>query len=186
MNITQAEKTINAWNSSVTPLLASFLTEALYTQFPQGDEGALSKKRAVFIRGSFQAKIARNLGLHKHILMSNSELNREGNLRNSTLEDSIEALVGAIYLDGGIFAAQECVLNWFGNLLKILDKEEMEYNPKGQLQELIQEQEIKDKIKYKSLKKVVQRTKNLLRLISLLGKRHLGLEKRKLKKKLKK
>ena len=50
--------------------------------------------------------------------MSKSELSRKGNLRNSTLEDSIEALVGAIYLDGGIFAAQERVLNWFGNLSK--------------------------------------------------------------------
>ena len=163
-------------------VISLILTEALYTQFPNEDEGALSKKRAVFIRGSFQAKIARNLDLHKHILMSKSELNRKGNLRNSTLEDSIEALVGAIYLDGGIFIAQERVLNWFGNLSKILDKEEMEYNPKGQLQELIQEQDIKDKIKYQLTKESGPAHKKSFEIDLIIGKKTLGSGKAKTKK----
>ena len=91
-------------------ILSAILTEALFNLFPQEDEGSLSSKRAVFIRGSFLAKIATNLKIHDFLIMSNSELQNKGNRRSSTLEDALEAIIGAIFLDGGMECVKKCVL----------------------------------------------------------------------------
>lgn len=150
------------------------LTEALFNEFPDENEGALSKKRAVFIRGSSLAKIARSLNLDKHILMSSAEIKREGNYRDSTLEDAIEALAGAIFLDGGMKAVKGCVLKWFGNLSEVLSQEQSKYNPKGQLQELIKEQGKNTKIQYHLSKESGPPHKKVFVIDLIVGKKTLG------------
>ena len=80
-------------------ILSTILSEALFNLFPGEDEGSLSRKRAVFIRGSSLAKIANKLKIQECILMSKAELKNKGNQRSSTLEDALEAIIGAVFLD---------------------------------------------------------------------------------------
>ena len=119
-------------------ILSAILAEALYLLFPNEREGALSCQRSMLARGDFLCALARRLGLNKHLRMSRVELRNNGNERKSTLEDSLEALVGAIYLDSDFNTARHITLTWFGDLREALSRHEGEHNPKGQLQELVQ------------------------------------------------
>ena len=155
-------------------ILSAILSEALYIAFPKEDEGSLSRKRAVFIRGSSLAKIAKELKVDNFLFMSVAELKNRGNQRSSTLEDAIEAIIGAIFIDGGINEAKKCVLNWFGDLPKKLFKEQYSYNPKGQLQELFHEKSLTDKIQYRISKEEGPPHKKHFEIDLIVGKKTLG------------
>ena len=155
-------------------ILSAILSEALYISFPEEDEGSLSRKRAVFIRGSSLAKIAKELKIDNFLFMSVAELKNRGNQRSSTLEDAIEAIIGAIFIDGGINEAKKCVLNWFGDLPKKLVKEQNSYNPKGRLQELFHEKSLTDKIQYRISKEEGPPHKKHFEIDLIVGKKTLG------------
>ena len=163
-------------------ILSAILSEALYDAFPEEDEGSLSRKRAVFIRGSSLAKIAKELKVDNFLLMSVAELNNSGNKRGSTLEDATEAIIGAIFIDGGISEAKKCILNWFGDLPKKLVKEQHNYNPKGQLQEFFHEKSISDKIQYQLVKEEGPPHNKNFEIDLIIGKKTLGFGKGKTKK----
>ena len=80
-------------------ILGAILAEELFHLFPEGDEGFLSRNRAVLVRGSSLAKLAKTINLGSYLLMSPSDKKNFGNQRESTLEDGIESLIGAIFLD---------------------------------------------------------------------------------------
>ena len=151
-------------------ILSAVLSNALFHLYPAEDEGALSRKRAVLVRGSSLSKIASTLQIQDFLLMSKAEINNHGYNRSSTLEDAIEAIVGAIYLDGGIDAAAKCILNWFGDLKSKVDQEHASYNPKGQFQEILQEQENKSKIVYRLTKEEGPPHKKSFQVDLILGK----------------
>ena len=130
-------------------VLSLVLTTELYKQFPESDEGDLTQFRASLIRGESLAEMAEYIGLQDFIYLSPAEKNNNGHMRSSTLEDAIEALIGAIYLDGGIESARQVVLNWVKELWGHLDRNISRHNPKGQLQEWVQENLPNTKIKYK-------------------------------------
>ena len=155
-------------------ILSAILSEALYISFPEEDEGSLSRKRAVFIRGSSLAKIAKELKVDNFLFMSVAELKNRGNQRSSTLEDATEAIIGAIFIDGGINEAKKCVLNWFGDLPKKLVEEQHSYNPKGQLQELFHEKSQMDKIQYRISKEDGPPHKKNFEIDLIVGKKTLG------------
>ena len=155
-------------------ILSAILSEALYIAFPEEDEGSLSRKRAVFIRGSSLAKIANELRVDNFLLMSVAELKNSGNQRSSTLEDATEAIIGAIFLDGGIGEAKKCILNWFGDLPDKLVQEQHSYNPKGQLQEFFHEKSISDKIQYRISKEEGPPHKKHFEIDLIVGKKTLG------------
>lgn len=163
-------------------ILSSVLSNALFHLFPAEDEGALSRKRAVLVRGSSLAKIASTLQVQDFLLMSKAEMKNHGYNRSSTLEDAIEAIVGAIYLDGGMDEAAKCILNWFGDLKSKVDQEQVSYNPKGQLQEILQEQENNSKIVYRLTKEEGPPHKKRFEVDLILGKKTLGTGKGKSKK----
>ena len=155
-------------------ILSAILTEALFNWFPQENEGSLSRKRAAFIRGSYLAKVAKKLEIHNFLLMSKSELGNKGNERSSTLEDALEAIIAAIFMDGGIDNAKKCVLSWFGDIPGQIEAEQKIYNPKGQLQELVQDQSILDKIQYRVTKEVGPPHKKVFGIDLIIGKKTLG------------
>ena len=155
-------------------ILSAVLSEALYISFPKEDEGSLSRKRAVFIRGSSLVKIAKELKVDNFLFMSVAELKNRGNQRSSTLEDATEAIIGAIFIDGGINEAKKCVLNWFGDLPKKLVEEQHSYNPKGQLQELFHEKSQMDKIQYRISKEDGPPHKKHFEIDIIVGKKTLG------------
>ena len=130
-------------------VISLILTTELYNQFPDQDEGRLTQFRASLIRGESLAEMAEHIGLQNNIYLSPSERNNNGHLRSSTLEDAIEALIGAIYLDGGIGRAREVLLSWVKGIWGELDRNISRHNPKGQVQEWVHENLPNAKVKYK-------------------------------------
>lgn len=129
-------------------ILGAILAEKLFRIFPEGNEGMLSKGRSVLARGDYLSKLARTLGVHETMRMSRAEIRDGGNERDSTLEDGIEAIVGAIYLDAGMQATRKTVLSWYGNMEETLSEAMEDYNPKGRLQEISQALHGPDQIRY--------------------------------------
>lgn len=111
-------------------ILGAILSSELYALFLDEDEGSLSRKKAIFARGSYLAELASSLNLDKYVKMSDSERMNDGHLRKSTLEDVLEAVVGAIYLDGGYEKTRECVLSWIGDLKTKLEMQRGIFNPR--------------------------------------------------------
>lgn len=119
-------------------VLQLIISEALYQADPEAREGVLSRRRATLTKGAFLVTLARELGLDEALELSAAEEQTGGRERASSLEDAFEALVAALYLDGGIDAARPAVLRWYGPLAQRLDGSEQGDNPKGRLQELVQ------------------------------------------------
>lgn len=120
-------------------VLGVILSRHLYETLPGADEGILTKSRAKLVNAGALAIHARALGLGPHLVLSRGEENMGGRERESTLADGFEALVGAIFLDGGFEAAREFVLRQFAEDFTTLPAEPAGIeNPKGELQELLQ------------------------------------------------
>jgi ribonuclease-3 len=119
-------------------VLQLVLSQQLYGKFPAANEGALTKSRAKLVNRHALAGHGRPLGLGTHLILSRGEENTGGRERSSTLADAFEALLGAIFLDGGFEASREFILREFGEALDELDVLPGIDNPKGELQELLQ------------------------------------------------
>jgi ribonuclease III len=119
-------------------VLQLVLTQQLYEKFPDSDEGPLTKARAKLVNCRTLAEHARAIGLGAHLILSRGEETSGGRDRASTLADAFEALLGAIFLDGGFAAAREFILREFGATFAKLDAPPIIENPKGELQELLQ------------------------------------------------
>ena len=119
-------------------VLQLVLTRELYEKFPAFGEGPLTKARAKMVNRRTLAEHARQLGLGRHLILSRGEAMHGGRERPSALADTFEAVLGAIFLDGGFEIARQFILNQFqtafGQLTVIPSLE----NPKGELQELLQ------------------------------------------------
>ncbi len=119
-------------------VLGVVLTRQLYEKFIDADEGALTKSRAKLVNASSLAQHGRTLGLGAHLILSRGEENTGGRERWSALADAFEALLGAMFLDGGFEAAREFILREFAAAFALLDEPTGIENPKGELQELLQ------------------------------------------------
>jgi ribonuclease-3 len=119
-------------------VLGLVLTQKLYEQFSALDEGPLTKARANLVNRQTLAGRARSLGLGAHLLLSRGEEMSGGRDRESALADAYEALLGAIFLDGGFDAAREFILGEFAAAFGELTTLPLIENPKGELQELLQ------------------------------------------------
>jgi len=119
-------------------VLQLVLTRHLYEQFPQFGEGPLTKARAKLVNSRSLAEQARRIRLGPHLILSHGEDLSGGRDRVSSLADAYEALVGAMFLDGGFEVAREFILRQFGDELEHLEIEPTLDNPKGELQELLQ------------------------------------------------
>ena len=119
-------------------VLGLVLSRALFEEFPAADEGVLTKSRAKLVNSVSLAVRARELGLGAHLILSRGEENTGGRERASALADVFEALLGAIFLDGGFESAREFVLREFAADFSALAEAADIENPKGELQELLQ------------------------------------------------
>jgi ribonuclease III len=119
-------------------VLQLVLTGELYDKFPDMGEGPLTKARAQMVNRRTLAAHGRRLGLGEQLILSRGEEANRGRERPSALADAFEALLGAVYLDGGFPAVREFVLRQFqaelGGQAVIPNLD----NPKGELQELLQ------------------------------------------------
>jgi ribonuclease-3 len=119
-------------------VLQLVLTQKLYEQFSEFDEGGLTKARAKLVNRSTLAEHARALDLGAHLILSRGEETSGGRERASALADAFESLLGAIFLDGGFDAAREFILREFAADFGTLAGSSGIDNPKGELQELLQ------------------------------------------------
>lgn len=119
-------------------VLSLVLTEELYRRHPELEEGTLTQVRARLVNRRFLAERARRLGLGPYLILSRSEEATGGRDRTSNLADTFEALIGAMYLDGGLEAVRAFVLRVFEPDLSASPASAEFDNPKGRLQELLQ------------------------------------------------
>jgi ribonuclease-3 len=119
-------------------VLGLVLSQKLFEKFPGADEGVLTKSRAKLVNAASLAAHARTLGLGAHLVLSTGEERTGGRERSSALADVFEALLGAIFLDGGLEAAREFIRREFADDLDSLAEISSIENPKGELQELFQ------------------------------------------------
>ena len=119
-------------------VLSFLIAEELYKRFPRIDEGDLSRLRAQLVKESSLSGIAISIGLGDFIRLGEGELKSAGWRRPSILADTFEAIIGAIYLDGGIEPTHQFVLRFFENQLNEIDPKLIQKDPKTLLQELLQ------------------------------------------------
>lgn len=111
-------------------------SDYLFARFPNLPEGELTKKRASLVCEPSLAFCARDFGLPKYLLLGRGEDMTGGRNGDSIVSDATEALLGAIYLDGGFASAKEFVLNF---ILNDIEHKQLFFDSKTILQELVQE-----------------------------------------------
>ena len=111
-------------------------SDFLYKRFDQVPEGELTKKRASLVCEPSLAYCARQFGLPEFLLLGKGENMTGGRNRDSIVSDATEALLGAIYLDGGFANAKEFVLKF---ILNDIERKQLFYDSKTILQEMVQE-----------------------------------------------
>jgi len=120
-------------------LLNFIIAEGLYGKFPRAREGDLSRLRANLVQGHTLAALAKEFDLGEHLILGEGEMKSGGFRRASILADTVEALIGAIYLDSDFTTCQQIVLSWFDERLNAISLENTEKDPKTKLQEFLQE-----------------------------------------------
>ncbi len=119
-------------------VLQLVLTSELYEKFPATGEGPLTKARAQMVNRRTLANRGGRLSLGQHLILSRGEDSSGGRERPSALADAFEALLGAIFLDGGFDAARDFILRQFREEFGELEVIPNLENPKGELQEILQ------------------------------------------------
>ena len=114
----------------------------LYQRFGDLKEGELSRLRANLVRQEALAELAQELELGTYLRLGEGELKSGGFRRPSILADGLEALFGAVFLDGGYPAAQVVIRGLYASLLDHLDPQTLGKDPKTLLQELLQARRI--------------------------------------------
>ncbi|MCB1892956.1 MAG: ribonuclease III [Rhodocyclaceae bacterium] len=119
-------------------ILNCVIAQALYERFLEVREGDLSRLRANLVRQETLAAIAKRLGLGEQLRLGEGELKSGGFRRPSILADGLEALFGAVFIDGGFERARETVLRLFDPYLSNLDPQHSGKDAKTSLQEFLQ------------------------------------------------
>jgi len=124
-------------------VLNMVVADLLFHARPAVPEGDLSRLRARIVRERTLAEVARALRLGDHVLLGPGELKSGGFLRDSILADALEAIIGAVFLDGGFDAAQILVEHLMSARIEALPDAEVLKDPKTRLQELLQARNLK-------------------------------------------
>jgi ribonuclease-3 len=119
-------------------LLNCAVATLLYERFPQLPEGDLSRLRAALVNQASLSEVAVKLGLGERLRLGEGELKSGGFRRPSILADSLEALLGAVFLDAGFEATRGAVAHLLSERLEAAGKEPVDKDPKTALQEHLQ------------------------------------------------
>ena len=115
------------------------VTEELFHRYPDMKEGAMTKIRSAMVNQEALATITRNLHLGEYLQLGRGEKEAHGDQRDSTLSDLFEAFMGAIFLDSGMDAARELLVNYIREHIPEPADIVKSENPKGALQEFTQQ-----------------------------------------------
>ena len=128
--------------------LDAVIGEALYHRIPEGEEGQLSKLRALIVCEASLSKNARRLGFGEALLLGHGEEQSGGRNRDSILADAVEAVIGAVYLDGGFEKAKGFILDQFEQTIRDAMAGKLHRDYKSEFQEMIQLRRAGDNIRY--------------------------------------
>nr|MBL0721197.1 ribonuclease III [Sulfurovaceae bacterium] len=112
--------------------------EFLFYKFPNSDEGILSKTRASLVNENGFTMIAKKINLGKYLYLSIAEENNHGRSKSSLLSNAFEALIGAIYIEGGLTVVQDIVVKLLNETHEQIDLRSLSRDYKTALQELTQ------------------------------------------------
>lgn len=130
----QCNERLEFLGDAVLELISS---EYLFRESPQLPEGELTKTRASMVCEPSLALCAKDIGLGDFLLLGKGEETTGGRLRDSVTSDALEALIGAVYLDGGFTSAKEFIHKF---VLTDLENKKLFYDSKTILQEIVQSQ----------------------------------------------
>ena len=119
-------------------ILGFVIADILYATLDKADEGDMSRLRSSLVKGDTLAEIARDIELGKYIQLGPGELRSGGYARSSILADTFEAVIAAVYLDGGIEPAHKVITNLFKKWLANATTKKSLKDPKTRLQEYLQ------------------------------------------------
>ncbi|WP_299152991.1 ribonuclease III [uncultured Acinetobacter sp.] len=120
-------------------LLGMIIANYLFTAYPHENEGRLTRMRATLVRQEALGKIANDLKLSQNLILSTGELKSGGHHRESILADTVEAIIGAIYVDcGDLNILEAVVLKWYEPYLDNIEPTDQLKDPKSRLQEYLQ------------------------------------------------
>lgn len=117
-------------------VLGLVMAHALFEQFPNENEGGMARRHSALVQGRTIALIGQQNGIGEFIIMSVAERASGGGSKENIVADVMEALFGAIYLDGGLDAARAVILRLWGDNIETLTDAPMD--PKTELQEWVQ------------------------------------------------
>lgn len=119
-------------------VIACVIAEELYARFPDIPEGKLHLLKTELVRETALAGVARGIQLSEFLRLGPGEYSNGGTDRPSILADAMEAVYGAVFLDGGYASVQAAVRKTFGELLERADPKQSVKDAKTRLQELLQ------------------------------------------------
>lgn len=119
-------------------ILSFVIANALFATFPEQSEGQLSRLRAFLVKGDTLAEIAAEIELGDYLFLGQGELKSGGFRRASILADALEAVIAAVFLDGGFAASQELILKLYSSRLEDENLNNNLKDSKTQLQEYLQ------------------------------------------------
>jgi len=132
-------------------VLELVISEFLYKKYKDFSEGELTKMRAKIVCSNTLAEIALRLNIGEYIIMGKGEINQGGRKRKSILADSLEAIIGAIYLDNGLKKVKKFIFLHFKPIIQRINKEDLYYDYKTILQEKVQSEK-KHELYYELIK----------------------------------
>jgi len=121
-------------------ILGFVIAELLYKKFPTASEGVLTRLRATLVRKETLAKLSKEMELGQFILLGSGEKKSGGWRRDSILANTLEALIGAMYLDSGHDTCRKYISELYQEQLADLSQDELAKDPKTELQEYLQAQ----------------------------------------------
>jgi len=119
-------------------ILGFVVADFLYAKFPLLAEGKLSRMRSSLVRKETLATVARDLDLSEHLILGEGELKSGGFNRDSILSDTVESLIGAIYLDSNFASANDFIYRNFALQFNSISEQTTFKDAKSQLQEAMQ------------------------------------------------
>lgn len=119
-------------------ILNFIIADLLFKQFKNATEGELTRARASLVNQAALFEIAQTFSLGEFLYLGIGEQRSGGFRRESILADALEAIIGAIYLDGGLEIIYQCIRRWYTDKIAILEPSAQEKDPKTRLQEWLQ------------------------------------------------
>ncbi len=123
-------------------VLGLVIADAIYRRFPGLSEGELTRVRAGLVRRESLARLARDIEIGDYLQLGEGELKSGGYDRDSILADALEAVFGAVFVDGGFEKAREMIERLYSASLASIDPTAVIKDPKTRLQEYLQKQSL--------------------------------------------